>query len=66
MTVKTVELRGERFVIPAEADFLKLQNESNTPGRDGATLATPPCFPDVTPIDVGGIAASTLLLQDRR
>lgn len=68
MTVNTVELKGERFVILTEADFLDLKRRSNPAPRaaSAAASARGPTFAEVTPLEVGGEPASDLLVRDRR
>ena len=63
MTIQTVELHGERYVILPEREFLEMQGKlpaSQSPqGR-------PSKFREVTPLKVSGIPASELLIRDRR
>ena len=68
MSIQTIEINGERFVILSERDFLALQASS----LDEAAADSPNSgngahrFRDVEPIRLAGRPASELLLQDRR
>lgn len=66
MTVQTLELAGQRFVVVPEKEFRKLEQEAKsarpTPGKRDAGQR----FASVTRLKVSGIPASQLLIQDRR
>lgn len=68
MTIQTVELCGERYVILPEREFLELQRK--IPGsqavEEGPSVPVAGRFREVVPVRVGGIPASELLIQDRR
>lgn len=72
MTIQTIELSGERYVILPEQEFLELQQKlAASPGTNaqspGHSRAHGPArFRDVVPLRVGGVPASQLLIQDRR
>ena len=63
MAIQTVEIHGERFVLIPEREFLALQSQIPTalPTRVDSKR-----FRDITPLRVGGVPASDLLIQDRR
>lgn len=68
MTIQHIELRGERYVIVPEREFLELQRrlpESQTPDAVSTGRSATP-FREVTPLKVGGAPASEMLIQDRR
>ena len=67
MTIQTIEIHGERYVVLLEKDFLALQASRMT----STAPATPPAnapgkFRDVAPLRVSGTPASEILLQDRK
>ena len=66
MTIQTVELSGERYVILPEREFLELQKQRPAPpsAETKATGSGP--FREVVPLKIGGIAPSELLIRDRR
>lgn len=67
MTVQTIEIHGERYVLLSERDFLALQSKSTSPsqladrGTNGSSR-----FRDVTPVELPGTPASDILLRDQR
>jgi hypothetical protein len=65
MTIQTVELRGERYVILPEREFLELQKQIPAENRR-APQVTSGGFREVVPVRVGGLPASEMLIQDRQ
>lgn len=68
MSIQTIEIHGERFVILSERDFLAIQSlkdpmSSVEPQLSGNHQAR---FREVEPLKLEGTPASELLLQDRR
>jgi hypothetical protein len=66
MTIQTVELCGERYVILPEREFLELQRKVPATAAIEPTLSPDGGFREVVPLRVGGIPASELLIRDRR
>lgn len=68
MTIQTIEIRGERFVIISEHDFLLLQSRTAEPRLMRAPNApeAAPRFREITPLPVSGTPASEILIQDRQ
>jgi hypothetical protein len=68
MTIQHVELRGERYVILPEREYLELQQRlhASSATRDAAPPPTVGRFRKVVPLKVGGVPASQMLIQDRR
>ena len=66
MTIQTVELSGERYVILPERDFLELQKQRPAPQPAETTATGASQFREVVPLKVAGIPPSELLIQDRR
>jgi hypothetical protein len=66
MTLQTVELQGERYVILREKEFLELEQSAHatTPAEPAHSSGGP--FREVIPLRLGGVPASELLIQDRR
>ena len=68
MTIQHIELRGERYVILPEREFLELQRrlpESQAAQMAASDRNAAP-FRDVVPLKMGGVPASKMLIQDRR
>ena len=64
MTIQVVELSGQRYVIIPEREFLEFQAKAGV-----ETSQTDPKnrkFREVIPLQISGIPASELLMQDRR
>lgn len=68
MTIQTIELLGERYVILSEREFLALQAKHPSVLGNGAAPSDPSeqRFREVAPLPVGGMPASQILIQDRR
>jgi len=68
MTIQHIELRGERYVILPEREFLELQQRVSTSpaAPDAVTESSKPRFREITPLPVGGPPASEMRIQDRR
>ena len=66
MTIQTIELCGERYVILPEREFLELQKKISAPPSTESKPLAGGGFPEVIPLNVGGVPASELLIQDRR
>ncbi|MEX2174983.1 MAG: hypothetical protein WD872_11520 [Pirellulaceae bacterium] len=66
MTVQTVELAGERYVILREREFLELRDRVPAPSPLASVSPPVPAFREVIPLRVGGTPASELLIQDRQ
>jgi hypothetical protein len=66
MTLQTVELHGERYVIVRESDFLELQQKAQAATSIEPKPLTGAGFRHVVPLRVGGDPASELLIRDRR
>jgi hypothetical protein len=68
MTIQHIELRGERYVIISERDFLELRGKR--PESEDEPMSKPrpsnKRFRDVTPLQVDGTPASEILIRDRR
>ncbi len=68
MTIQTIEIHGERYVVLLERDFLALR--ANAPVSSTAQPPPPANGParfrEVVPLRVGGTPASEILIQDRR
>jgi hypothetical protein len=65
MTVQTVELCGERYVILPEREFLEMRKQIPAENQS-ASEATSGGFREVVPLQVGGVPTSEMLIQDRR
>jgi hypothetical protein len=66
MTIQTVELSGKRYVILPEREFLELQKRVRATTSTETQSSMAGGFREVVPLCVDGIAASELLIQDRR
>jgi len=67
MTVQTIEIHGERYVLLSERDFLALKgNASSSPQQDSQDANGASRFREVTPVEAPGTPASEILLRDRR
>lgn len=74
MAIQTIELSGQRYVILPEREFLELRARRPTevPAESSAVSSPAPHagggakFREVVPLRVGGVAASELLMRDRR
>jgi hypothetical protein len=67
MTIQTIEIHGERYVLLSERDFLTLtRNQAPTAGIAPRPENGQSPFREVVPLRVGGTPASELLLKDRR
>jgi hypothetical protein len=68
MTIQTVELHGERYVIMSEREFMEMRHKlaeapsakPDSPGSDKAR------FREVAPLKTSGVPVSELLIRDRR
>jgi hypothetical protein len=65
MTLQTVELLGERYVILREKEFLELQQKAQRAASVEPNPLTSGEFRHVVPLRVGGVPASELLIRDR-
>jgi hypothetical protein len=66
MTLQTVELLGERYVILREKEFRELEQRARSIRPAESNPKPGGHFREVTPLKVGGVPASELLIQDRR
>jgi hypothetical protein len=66
MDVQTIELAGRRFVVLPEEDFQSLRRLAGSVESDPGAPCSRPKFATVVPLNVGGVPASEMLLQDRR
>jgi hypothetical protein len=67
MTIQTIQIGGERYVLLLERDFLALQRHPRTEAAESPSpQVNGPRFREVTPLPVEGTPASEILLRDRR
>lgn len=64
-TVQTLELSGQRYVVLPEAEYLTLRSRIGKATEESAQ-DVPPVFSKVTPVQVGGVPASEMMLRDRQ
>ena len=66
MSIQTIEIHGERFVILSERDFLAIQANSDPTSSSLNAGNGELRYREVVPLQFEGTPASELLLQDRR
>ena len=69
MTIQTIELFGERYVIMPEREYLVLTQNPHPSGNghpEPGVAASPPRFEKVVPLEVPGRPVSEMIIQDRR
>jgi hypothetical protein len=68
MSIQHIQLRGERYVILPEEEFLELQRHrpESEAAQPSASRSSAHAFHEVVPLKVGGVPASELLIRDRR
>jgi hypothetical protein len=69
MTIQTIEISGERYVIISERDFLRLRGQTGEVNGASAAPArdlNQPVFKEIEPLRIAGEPASETLIRDRR
>lgn len=66
MTIQTVELAGQRFVILSEPEFRELERRLSQQAGAPPLPPSPSQFDPVTPFEVPGESASDMLVRERR